>query len=78
MLCRYAQWRHNRVLGCLRFENSPLDLDTSIVLAALLFNLARDRRCVAREALQAGPDAYLAQDLPEQEANVAPPKISPR
>ena len=64
MLCKHARRRGNQVVGCLRFEFGPLDTDTSTVLAALIYQLAGSQRCVAREQLQYGPDAYMAQDLP--------------
>ena len=64
LLCKHAQRRGNQVVSCLRFEFGPLDVDTSAVLAALIYQLAGSQQCVAHERLQYGPDAYMAQDLP--------------
>ena len=64
LLCKHAYRRGNQVVGCLRFEESRVDLDVAIVLAALIYQLAGSQRCVAHERLQYGPDAYMAQDLP--------------
>jgi hypothetical protein len=67
LLCKHAQRRGNMVVGCLRFEESSLPIDVSAILAALLYQIAGKERCVAREALEFGPDAYMAEDLPLKE-----------
>jgi len=63
-MCKHAHRRGNQVVGCLRFEESRVDLDVAVVLAALIYQLAGKNRCVALEKLQYGPDAYIAEDLP--------------
>ena len=68
MICKHARWRGNDVRACLRFEQlegGPLPTELAIVVQALLFQNAAERACPARERLVVGPDAYLAQDLPD-------------
>ena len=43
------------------------DADMAIVMQALLWQIAGSQKCVARERLVVGPDAYLALDLPDRE-----------
>lgn len=68
LLCKHAQRQGRRPSGCLRFEETQgIPLDVACVLAALLYQTAAERPCVAREGLHYGPDAYLAEDLPTGE-----------
>ena len=64
MLCKHARRRGNQVVGCLRFEEARVDPDVGSVLEALIYQLSGKGPCVAREKLEYGPDAYIAQDLP--------------
>lgn len=65
-LCKHARWRGNRVIECLRFDHDGAT-DAELVLAALLFQIAATKPCVAMEKLQFGPDAYFAQDAPARD-----------
>lgn len=64
LLCRHARRQGRLPSGCLRFEASKLDADTSSVLAAMLYQNAGTKRCPGFEKLEYGPDAYWAEDLP--------------
>ena len=66
-MCKHARWRGSRQVDCLRFENPVGDADMAIVMQALLWQIADSQKCVARERLVVGPDAYLALDLPDRE-----------
>jgi hypothetical protein len=66
-MCKHARWRGSQPVGCLRFENSVGGADMAIVMQALLWQIADSQKCVARERLVVGPDAYLALDLPDRE-----------
>lgn len=73
--CTRAIWRGPKVVGCGFGQDMPGEVGVVAgVLAAVLFQQAQPRNaapCVAREVIQAGPDAYLAEDV------VAPERVVP-
>lgn len=64
-LCQHAFWRGNRVVACRTLAGEQSAARTAALLRSLLFSLASERECPARETWEAGPDAYFSQDLPE-------------
>jgi hypothetical protein len=63
-LCRHALHGRGIVKGCGRLEHTDgVHSDLALIMQALLFRLSNDMPCVAREPVQYGPDAYLAQEL---------------
>lgn len=64
-LCQHAFWRRSRVVGCRTLAGEQAAARTAALLQTLLFSLASERACPARDTWEAGPDAYFSQDLPE-------------